>query len=152
MAANGANDAAVRGFLHQLLHSIVRQIENNDGRGDNGDGVLYRVDWLYNCLVRYVGSYNIDENIDRLVGRSRDMLEDIVNAHSNSDNNGGDKPTQLLSTCFSQLRVWLERVCLLRICSHIANQTIIKPINSVQNSVSIVATTVIVFDLANYRV
>ena len=57
MAANGANDAAVRGFLHQLLHSIVRQIENNDGRGDNGDGVLYmyRVDWLYNCLVRYMG-------------------------------------------------------------------------------------------------
>ena len=46
MAANGANDAAVRGFLRQLLHSIVRQIENNDGRGDNGDGVLYRVDWL----------------------------------------------------------------------------------------------------------
>ena len=35
MAANGANDAAVRGFLHQLLHSIVRQIESNDGRGDN---------------------------------------------------------------------------------------------------------------------
>ena len=28
------------------------------------------------------------------------------------DNNGGDRPTQLLSTCFSQLRVWLERVCL----------------------------------------
>ena len=152
MAANWANDAAVRGFLHQLLHSIVRQIENNDGRGDNGDGVLYRVDWLYSCLVRYVGSYNIDENIDRLVGSSRDMLEDIVNAHSNSDNNRGDKPTQLLSTCFSQLRVCLERVCLLRICSHIANQTIIKPINSVQNSVAIVATTVIVFDLANYRV
>ena len=123
MAANWANDAAVRVFLHQLLHSIVRQIENNDGRGDNGDGVLYRVDWLYNCLVRYVGSYNIDENIVRLVGRSRDMLEDIVNTHSNSDNNGGDKPTQLLSTYFSQLRVWLERVCLLRICSQIANQT-----------------------------
>ena len=70
---------------------------HNDGRGDNGDGVLYRVDWLYNCLVRYVGSYNIDENIVRLVGRSRVMLEDIVNAHSNSDNNGSDKPTQLLS-------------------------------------------------------
>ena len=50
MAANGANDAAVRGFLYQLLHSIVRQIENNDGRGENGDGVLYRVDWLYNVL------------------------------------------------------------------------------------------------------
>ena len=32
------------------------------------------------------------------------------------DNNGGDRPTQLLSTCFSQLRVWLERVYLLRIC------------------------------------
>ena len=110
MAANGANDAAIRGFLHQLLHSIVRQIENNDGRGDHGDGVLYRVDWLYNCLVRYVGSYNIDENIVRLVGRSRVMLEDIVNAHSNSDNNGSDKPTQLLSTCFSQVRVRLERV------------------------------------------
>ena len=30
--------------------------------------------------------------------------------------NGDDRPTQLLSTCFSQLRVWLERVCLLRIC------------------------------------
>ena len=84
MAANGANDAAVRGFLHQLLHSIVRQIENNDGHGDNGDGVLYRVDWLYNCLVRYVGSYNIDENIVRLVGRSRDMLEEIANAHSSN--------------------------------------------------------------------
>jgi len=34
----------------------------------------------------------------------------------NSDNNGVDRPTQLLSTCFCQLRVWLERVCLLRIC------------------------------------
>ena len=32
-----------------------------------------------------------------------------------SDNNGGDRPTQLLSMCFSRLRVWLERVCLLRI-------------------------------------
>ena len=31
-------------------------------------------------------------------------------------NNGDDRPTQLLSTCFSQLRVWLERVYLLRIC------------------------------------
>ena len=30
-------------------------------------------------------------------------------------NSGGDRPTQLLSTCFSLLRVWLERVCLLRI-------------------------------------
>ena len=81
MAANGAKD---RGFLHKLLHSIVRQIENNDCRGDNADGVLYRVDWRYNCLVRYVGSYNIDENIVRLVGRSRDTLEEIVNAHSNN--------------------------------------------------------------------
>ena len=36
--------------------------------------------------------------------------------------------------------------------AHTANQTIIKPINSVQNSVYIVATTVIVFDLAKYRV
>ena len=35
---------------------------------------------------------------------------------NNCDNNGGDRPTQLLSTCFSQLRVWLERVCMLRIC------------------------------------
>ena len=25
------------------------------------------------------------------------LVEDIVNAHSNSDNNGSDKPTQLLS-------------------------------------------------------
>ena len=33
-----------------------------------------------------------------------------------SDNKGGDRPTQLLSKCFSQLRVWFERVCLLRIC------------------------------------
>ena len=72
-----SGEATVHRFLHQLLHSIVRQIENNDGRGDNADGVLYRVDWLYNCLVRYVGSYNIDENIVRLVGRSRDMLEDM---------------------------------------------------------------------------
>ena len=29
-----------------------------------------------------------------------------------SYNNGGDRPTQLLSTCLSQLRVWLERVYL----------------------------------------
>ena len=34
-----------------------------------------------------------------------------------SDNKGGDRPTQLLSTCFSHLRVWLERVCLLSICT-----------------------------------
>ena len=62
----------------RLLRSFQVAIENNDGRGDNVDGVLYRVDWLYNCLVRCVGSYNIDENIVRQVGRSRDMLEEIV--------------------------------------------------------------------------
>ena len=63
MAANGANDAAVHGFLHQLLHLIVRQIENNDGRGDNGDGVLYRVDWLYNCLQKF-GFINGVDNVN----------------------------------------------------------------------------------------
>ena len=75
MAANGANDAAVRGFLHQLLHSIVRQVENNDGRGDNGDGVLYRVDWLYNCLVRYVGSYNSTRTLTFLLVEGETCLK-----------------------------------------------------------------------------
>lgn len=72
------HNAAVRGFLHQLLHSIVGHIENNEGRGDNANGVLYRVDWLYNCLIRYVGSHDIDENIVCLVGRSRNLLEEIL--------------------------------------------------------------------------
>ena len=87
----------------------------------------------------------MDENIVRLDGRSRVMLEDIVNAHSNSDNNGGDKPTHFLSTCFSQLRVWLERG--LSFKDLLPNS---EPNN--YKAVSIVATTVIVFDLANYRV
>ena len=45
-----------------------------------------------------------------------------------------------------------DNVLVVIVRDHIANQTIIKPINSVQNSVCIVATTVIVLDLANYRV
>ena len=73
MAANGANDAAVHGFLHQLLHSIVRQIENNDGRGDNADGVLYRVDGF---IIVWFAMWACTTST-----RSREMLEEIVNVH-----------------------------------------------------------------------
>ena len=40
----------------------------------------------------------------------------------NCDNNGGDRPTQLLSTCNSHFRVWLERVYVLGICPFCTKQ------------------------------
>ena len=45
----------VRSFISQLIHQLIRQIENSKP-SDTGDidGILFRADWLYNCfIVRY---------------------------------------------------------------------------------------------------
>ena len=69
----------VRSFISQLIHQLIRQIENSNP-SDTGDidGVLFRADWLYNCLVRYVGSYDIGDDVLQLVRDSKDMLQVIA--------------------------------------------------------------------------
>ena len=65
----------VRSFISQLIHQLIRQIENSNP-SDTGDidGVLFQAVWLYSCLVRYVGSYDIGDDVLQLVRDSKDML------------------------------------------------------------------------------
>ena len=66
-------------FISQLIHQLIRQIENSNP-SDTGDidGVLFRADWLYNCLVRYVGLYDIGDDVLQLVRDSKYMLQVIA--------------------------------------------------------------------------
>ena len=65
----------VRSFISQLIHQLIRQIENSNP-SDTGDidGVLFRAVWLYSCLVWYVGSYDIGDDVLQLVRNNKDML------------------------------------------------------------------------------
>ena len=53
MAGQQPQQVAV--FIRQLLVSLIREIENCTGGRDNLDSVVYRTDWLYNSMVRYLG-------------------------------------------------------------------------------------------------
>ena len=70
----------VLSFISQLIHQLIRQIKNSNP-SDTGDidGVLFRGDWLYNCLVRYVGLYDIGDDVLQLLTDSKDMLQVIAN-------------------------------------------------------------------------
>lgn len=70
---------AVRSFISQLIHQLIRRIENSNP-SDTGDvdEALFRADWLYNFLVRYVGSYDIGDDVLQLVRNSKDMLQVIA--------------------------------------------------------------------------
>ena len=63
-------------FIRQLLASLIREIENGNGRSDHLDSVAYRTDWLYNCLVRYLGVDDaISDQLVNLVRDARDLLD-----------------------------------------------------------------------------
>ena len=63
----------------QLLVSLVRELENCNGRSDHLDSVSYRIDWLYNSLVRYVGVCDsVSDQLISLVRDAKDLLQVLV--------------------------------------------------------------------------
>ena len=40
-------------LLCQSLQSVIRQLENCNGDSNSIDTIMYRVDWLYGCIIRY---------------------------------------------------------------------------------------------------
>ena len=66
-----------------MLASLIRELENGNGRSDHLDSVAYRTDWLYNCLVRYLGVNDaISDQLVRLVRDARDLLDVLL--HQNT--------------------------------------------------------------------
>ena len=72
-------------FIRQLLASLIREIENGNGRSDHLDSVAYRTDWLYNCLVRYLGVDDaISDQLVNLVRDARDLLDVLLHQNTAS--------------------------------------------------------------------
>lgn len=72
-------------FIRQVLVSLVRELENCNGRSDHLDSVVYRIDWLYNCLVRYLGvNDSISDQLVGLVRDAKDLLEVLVQQNTSS--------------------------------------------------------------------
>ena len=72
------------GFIRQTLVNIIIQLENSSEGKNNLDGVSYRLDWLYNCLVRYHG---VQENepmneVINLICNANDLLQMINSRNS----------------------------------------------------------------------
>ena len=75
-------------FIRQVLVSLARKFENCNGRSDHLDSVVYdvyRIDWLYNCLVRYLGvNDSISDQLVGLVRDAKDLLEVLVQQNTTS--------------------------------------------------------------------
>jgi len=72
-------------FIRQVLVSLVRELENCNGRSDHLDSVVYRIDWLYNCLARYLGvNDSISDQLVGLVRDAKDLLEVLVQQNTSS--------------------------------------------------------------------
>lgn len=62
-------------FIRRLLTRLIRELENFNGRSDHIDSVLYRIDWFYNSLVRYLGAYNsVSDHLVGIVRDAKDLL------------------------------------------------------------------------------
>ena len=70
-------------FIRRLLSGLIRELENYNGRSGHIDSVLYRTDWLYSSLVRYLGVY--DSVSDQLISFVRDANKDLlqISVHQN---------------------------------------------------------------------
>ena len=63
-------------FIRRLLSGLIRELENCNGRSDHIDSVLYRIDWLYNSLVRYLGVYDsVSDQLISFVRDAKDLLQ-----------------------------------------------------------------------------
>ena len=66
-------------FIRQLLVSLIRELENGNGHLDHLDSVAYCTDWLYNCLVRYLGVNDaISDQLVSLLHDARDLLDVLL--------------------------------------------------------------------------
>ena len=126
----GIHKLCVLGFLIQeknseiSSHSGVRPPGNLARENDFQQRVITTLHCLRHLLVCSPGfgwREKIKESEIKALGFQ--SLIDALAKRNHSDNNGGDRPTQLLSMFVSQLRVWLERVCLLRICPFCTKQS-----------------------------
>ncbi|KAK3747006.1 hypothetical protein QZH41_011963 [Actinostola sp. cb2023] len=63
-------------LLHQSLCGVIRQLENSNNDSDSLDSICYRLDWLYNALVRYLDVNNNarSEQVVNLVRDAKDHL------------------------------------------------------------------------------
>ena len=65
-------------FIRQTLLNLIRELENSSGGTNNPDSVLYRLDWLYNCLVRYLGVLDcVNEEVINIIRDANDILQMI---------------------------------------------------------------------------
>ena len=68
----------IASFIRQTLLNLIRELENSSGGTNNLDSVLYRLDWLYNSLVRYLGVLDcVNEEVINIIRDANDILQMI---------------------------------------------------------------------------
>jgi AraC-like DNA-binding protein len=103
-------------LVRATLSSLIRQIENISGGNDNLDGILYRLDWLYNSIVRYFqaqGQIRIHESVITLVGNAYDILaqnsQNLPHPYTVEQISNGRRGRPKLNISQDQLQFLLER-------------------------------------------
>ena len=111
----GIHKLCVLGFLMQekkseiSSHSGVRPPGNLARENDFQQRVITTLHCLRCLLVCSLGfGWRGKRKESETKGLEFQSLNDALAKRNYSDNNGGYRPTQLLSMFFSQLRVWLE--------------------------------------------
>ena len=64
----------IRNHLNDSLTVIIRELGEDSFNFDRIDGLLYRLDWLYNTTVRYLDIGVVDERVVQSVQQAKDCL------------------------------------------------------------------------------
>ena len=60
------------------FYGVYSPTKNSSGGTNNLDSVLYRLDWLYNSLVRYLGVLDcVNEEVINIIRDANDILQMI---------------------------------------------------------------------------
>lgn len=101
-------------FIRRTLLSLIRQIENRSGGVENMDGILYRLDWLYNSMARYFGGQDdVNDLAIALVGNAHDIfsqaLQNVSLSYSAELVSTGRPGRPKFNVPLNQLQFLLER-------------------------------------------
>ena len=101
--------------LNNVLHSVLRQLQSENLDENLIDRVQYRLDWIYNTVVRYVDLDIVDERVVNCIRLAKECLQQNSGSNSNTFQLAaetvftGERGRPRLHIPFEQLEFLLEK-------------------------------------------
>ena len=76
--------AAVRECVQRYVSDIQRRLERGNNSADGLDCIAFRIDWVINVLIRYLGTEGIDPTVIDLLCEVKDTITSSQCTSSNT--------------------------------------------------------------------